>query len=242
MQTIPAVRGRIAPPLKGVPWQGGAHRVRINCSHCGVSFERYASAVRSRNFCSNRCRFSRMGGEENPKWRGGLVTVICVQCGISFGAKQDQLAVGKAKFCSKNCKHASQQGPKPERRKPLVPCGFCGQPFRRIIGTRESCCSKACSGRLRAKYPSHAEARRASDLRRRSRERESILLGQHTEAQWRDLCARHKRRCAICKKQKILTRDHILPLRLGGGDEITNIQPLCRECNSRKGAQRVLLL
>jgi len=53
---------------------------------------------------------------------------------------------------------------------------------------------------------------------------------------------RHKGRCAKCKKKRPLTRDHIIAVAIGGTDHITNIQPLCKPCNSRKGATRERLL
>ena len=43
--------------------------------------------------------------------------------------------------------------------------------------------------------------------------------------------------CAECCTDKKLTIDHIKPVSKGGGDEITNLQILCKSCNSRKGAK-----
>lgn len=45
--------------------------------------------------------------------------------------------------------------------------------------------------------------------------------------------------CIHCgeKEEKKLTIDHILPISKGGGDEIDNLQILCRSCNSKKGTR-----
>lgn len=61
-------------------------------------------------------------------------------------------------------------------------------------------------------------------------------LATHTETEWRALVEKHGGRCAICKKRRPLTRDHIRPLSKGGDNGIENIQPLCRPCNAKKGA------
>lgn len=63
--------------------------------------------------------------------------------------------------------------------------------------------------------------------------------GSHTEAEWRALCAAYGHRCLRCKRRRPLTRDHVLPVVLGGSNNIDNIQPLCGPCNSSKGARHI---
>lgn len=58
--------------------------------------------------------------------------------------------------------------------------------------------------------------------------------GTHTETEWLALCARYDQRCASCGGSKKLTRDHIVPVSKGGTNDIDNIQPLCKSCNSAK--------
>lgn len=41
--------------------------------------------------------------------------------------------------------------------------------------------------------------------------------------------------CSICKTTKDLTVDHIIPLSVGGSTVESNLQVLCRKCNSSKG-------
>jgi hypothetical protein len=41
--------------------------------------------------------------------------------------------------------------------------------------------------------------------------------------------------CKHCGSRRDLTVDHIFPEFLGGSFELSNLQTLCRRCNSRKG-------
>lgn len=59
--------------------------------------------------------------------------------------------------------------------------------------------------------------------------------GSHTLEQWENLKIQHKNQCVFCGEKKKLTIDHIKPLTKGGSDNISNIQPLCKSCNSKKG-------
>ena len=76
--------------------------------------------------------------------------------------------------------------------------------------------------------------KRMAHLKARRYARERGAEGFHTLAEWNALKEKHHGRCAICGEKRPLTKDHKIPLSLGGTDYIDNIQPLCRNCNSRK--------
>lgn len=70
---------------------------------------------------------------------------------------------------------------------------------------------------------------------RKGRFRKHGNPGSHTTAQWRELCDRFGNQCLACgATNRPLQRDHIIPVALGGSDDIENIQPLCASCNRRK--------
>ncbi len=58
--------------------------------------------------------------------------------------------------------------------------------------------------------------------------------GWHTLDQWLELLDLCDYKCLACGTDGELHRDHIQPLTKGGTDWITNIQPLCQSCNSKK--------
>jgi 5-methylcytosine-specific restriction endonuclease McrA len=90
---------------------------------------------------------------------------------------------------------------------------------------------------IRAQYQRWARAN--PDIvklkRKRRYARKKGAEGQYTLKEWTELCACYDYRCLCCGNQCLLTADHIVPLTKGGSDYITNIQPLCASCNSRKG-------
>lgn len=77
-------------------------------------------------------------------------------------------------------------------------------------------------------------AKRQACLKSRYRTRKRNVVGSHSYKQWKSLKEEHGGRCSLCGKETILTKDHIIPISKGGTDDIWNIQPLCRSCNSSK--------
>lgn len=81
------------------------------------------------------------------------------------------------------------------------------------------------------------QRKRLHGLIRNSRMAEARKRGTHTRSEWLALVERYQYRCVICGCVPVGApcKDHILPVYLGGSDHISNLQPLCRECNSAKG-------
>jgi len=57
--------------------------------------------------------------------------------------------------------------------------------------------------------------------------------GSHTEKEWSEFAQFCGSKCLRCGKPEF-TKDHVQPLSRGGTDELSNLQPLCRSCNSWK--------
>lgn len=75
------------------------------------------------------------------------------------------------------------------------------------------------------------------DRKRIRRERLRQVGGSHTVGEWEKLKAQYNWICPSCLRSEpdvTLTRDHIVAISNGGTDNIENIQPLCRPCNSTK--------
>jgi 5-methylcytosine-specific restriction endonuclease McrA len=82
---------------------------------------------------------------------------------------------------------------------------------------------------------SHIEEQNMFSRRRRIRKQQ--VGGKHTVSDWLNVKRLFDYRCAICGRSEpdiSLTEDHKIPVVKGGTDNIDNIQPLCRSCNSSK--------
>lgn len=81
---------------------------------------------------------------------------------------------------------------------------------------------------------------------RNSRAKRRNCTGHHTDEEIKILLNKQNGKCAECRckiyfkpknKELRLHADHIMPLKLGGSNDIKNIQCLCKKCNSSKGGK-----
>lgn len=62
--------------------------------------------------------------------------------------------------------------------------------------------------------------------------------GEYTADEWKALCQQYNNCCLACNRDDVtLTVDHVIPLIRGGSNDISNIQPLCKSCNSKKNTK-----
>ena len=127
-------------------------------------------------------------------------------------------------------------------------CFVCKKEFRTHPSKRNKYCSQECSSTGRRMSPEHhrrriveytrkwrkenPEKRRLQKNRRWALEHNAV--GNFTLDDWNKIKENFGNKCAICRESKFLTIDHIIPLSRKGSNFKENIQPLCRNCNSRK--------
>lgn len=158
----------------------------------------------------------------------------CAQCTAPFLVYDRR----PKKFCSLTCANRHRVS----SIRNMAICNYCRKVFQLWIGRvrqrKTVYCSMDCRRAFIAatrKHPTIAHGKReAARIRKARRRAITRELGSHTYQEWSDLVKRAHGRCAKCRKKAMLTKDHIIPLSKGGDDRITNIQPLCHTCNSRK--------
>lgn len=103
----------------------------------------------------------------------------------------------------------------------------CQQLHRDWLGTHQEAV-RAYSRQWRKDHP---VARRVAEKDRKIRLRTPTRL---TDADWAEVLRAYGDGCLRCGATEDITIDHVVPPPTGPHDK-TNVQPLCRSCNSKKG-------
>jgi len=134
-------------------------------------------------------------------------------------ANPDRLG-GKCKMCEREtAKGRYHQNPEPRRAHQRYIAslpGFTERQRQYMAEWRRKNPTKA------AEYTSRRNARKIENG------------GSFTPEQFTDLCHFYGNVCLCCMKEKDLIPDHVIPVVKGGSNDISNIQPLCAQCNRRK--------
>lgn len=152
-------------------------------------------------------------------------TKNCQQCNKEFQKPYQESVkawVKRHKFCSKACVYASWKGKKST---------FPSHLGRKLTEEHKKKISQANSGEKAYQWKG------GFNCSKKRRARINGAEGTHSETEWAELKKKYNYMCLCCKAQEPfvkLCEDHIVPLSVGGSNDISNIQPLCKSCNSRK--------
>jgi hypothetical protein len=85
--------------------------------------------------------------------------------------------------------------------------------------------------------------REGNKARRKKAKRDRLLVvksrGIFTDSEFKQILNIYNNTCLNCGSTDDICADHVIPLKYGGANTIDNIQPLCRLCNSSKGARHI---
>lgn len=193
------------------------------CAHCGNEMQKKRKESYKqwlvKRFCSTTCK-----GKENKvlfkkghtPWHKGLkVGHLIPTC----------FKKGEARVRGEN--NFNWKGGRPK-------CQKCS---KEISYKKIFCKSCVAIGSRNPRWKGGYENRLWHNRQRRARLKGSV--GSFSQVEWEAMKMKFRYMCLCCKKTEpeiTLSVDHILPLSKGGTNEISNIQPLCRSCNSRKRA------
>lgn len=150
--------------------------------------------------------------------RGVWIKYNCDYCGNENEEKQSHYKRKKRHFCNQKCHSKFRAEKLPMEEQPAY------KGIRKVGESKQVYHRNYCR-----RHP-----RRISHLKARRYAREKGAIGSHTLQEWEDLKIEFDNKCAFCRKKVKLTKDHIIPLSENGTDYIDNIQPLCKNCNSKK--------
>ncbi len=201
----------------------------VVCLRCGKESYARPSHVRRAIFCSRQCRWQYGAFPEHRR-----KISASLRRAYAEGRKKLNPMLGRYPLTAKQL----------ERREQFIR-------FHRVLSGRDhwnwqggfaSGANRKAYQALKAKEWNEKNHARRIYLNHVRYLRQMGAPGSHTLEEWEELKRRCGFACVACGRKEpdiSLTEDHIKPLSKGGGDNIENIQPLCRSCNSRKQANEI---
>lgn len=193
----------------------------MKCEYCGKEFERKSSRGRAPKYCSREC--CRAADRDNKRITYvGEREEVCRQCG-------KKLPKFKTRFCSNYCREI-QEG----RHHGLLQkvCIVCGKEFK-TRKSRQLTCSTKCSIRAH-----DSDKRLRGKVIDKDITLKKIAVRDHNQCQlcgllvdWTDYEMRGDKKIY---GNYYPSKDHIIPLSVGGMHAWNNVQLAHRICNSRK--------
>lgn len=191
--------------------------VPISCEVCGVVREYPPGEVRQRGkirFCSRKC----MGVATDKK-----VSVVCGTCGLVFKKNRHRIFPAAGNYCSQQCAHRAKIVDGAKWRDQEQIAAYMRE-YTQKNRDRHNELSRKWAKRNRDKRNHNQRMRRANGSGRRAKVR-AAMIELYGDA------------CLMCGTTESIEVDHIVPVSMGGLLVIENVQPLCRSCNSSKGAK-----
>ena len=145
--------------------------------------------------------------------------------------------INRMRFCGANCRYRSWCANNPIRAREIM--------MKSKSKRKEKNRVYAQAYYLRNKHKQYLYTRKWREANRARNVQQVVdrmarvrgAKGSFTFQEWLEVKKKHNSCCALCGKHESevkLTRDHIIPITKGGSNYISNIQPLCGSCNSRK--------
>jgi predicted nucleic acid-binding Zn ribbon protein len=163
---------------------------------------------------------------------------ICKRCGVAYWPTYKP-----QQYCSWACANWVMNEAK---RKPAIPCGYCGTPFHPTKDHNTRCCSKACITAYERKHGRATRKRTPTKVVRPKRmpglhvhhtnpSASPIRLMVFERDNWTCLLCGYKvERTQRWPHPQAPSIDHIIPVAHGGSDDATNLRTTHLVCNLRR--------
>ena len=208
------------------------------CSFCKKYFESYPGD--KQRYCSEECHQKYLERQRLHHILKLDVYDNCVFCGKKIEGKRRG-----TKYCSDLCrrKHRDiKNGTIEDHGELTKTCPVCGEKFRTWKSTKKTC-SELCSNRL---HSQRADRRLRGKIVDRDITLKKLSMRDNNQCQicgllvdWSDFTVKSNGRKSYGNMYP--SKDHILPVSMGGVHSWDNIQLAHRICNSRKGNNNGLL-